>query len=96
MPDVPDGPIEATALEPPDRLATAIFITDELALGSSVHKNVAQQFIVTTEDKITICLTRHQQAVLASRDWVGVLGVVISIFATLLVTEKFRDRKSVV
>ena len=78
---MPDGP---------DPLETGIFIKDDLALGSSVHKNVAQQFIVTTEDKVTICLTRHQEAVVASREWIGPLGSVLSILATLVVTERFR------
>jgi hypothetical protein len=74
----------------PDPLDTGIDITDAVFLGSRVHKNVSQQFIFTTEDKIRICLTTYQEALAAGRDWIGPLGLLVSILATLVVTEKFR------
>jgi len=52
--------------------------------------NVEQVFIVTTEDKVRICLNRHLDRVERRRDWIAPLGVLITLVVTL-VTTTFRD-----
>lgn len=57
---------------------------------SEVHVNVEQHFIVTTEDKMRLCLSDHLQVMDRRRDWIAPLGVFISLVVALL-TSSFRD-----
>jgi hypothetical protein len=62
----------------------------QLIQDSKVHSNVAQDFIITTKDKLQICLTDHKDDVEMKREWLTPLGVLLSILLTLL-TADFRD-----
>ena len=57
---------------------------------SEVHLNVSQEVIITTEDKIRICLSEHLKLMEKKRAWIAPLGILIAIVVTL-VTSTFRD-----
>jgi hypothetical protein len=56
----------------------------------SVNFNVSQDLIVTTEDKVSLCLKEHLEYVEKKRAWVTPLGIFLTIIATL-VTTTFKD-----
>lgn len=53
---------------------------------SEVHLNVSQEVIVTTEDKIRLCLSRHLNRMEKKSGWIAPLGVFITIIITLVTT----------
>lgn len=57
---------------------------------SKVHANVAQEVIVTTEDRATLCLMRHRSALETKSQWVAPASLLAAIVATL-VTSEFHD-----
>lgn len=63
---------------------------DELSKNLTVHKNVKQEIIVTTADKIRIVLINSRDVLTAQRDWLTPLGLLISFIATLC-TAEFKE-----
>lgn len=57
---------------------------------SKVHMNLSEEVIVTTEDKLRLCLTKHFEKIKRKNDWIAPLGVLLSIILTF-VTATFRD-----
>lgn len=62
-------------------------LTDDL----TIHQNVQQELVVTTVDKLRICLMEHRDYLAASKEWVPMLGLTLSLFATL-VAAQFQDK----
>lgn len=50
---------------------------------SDVHLNVSQELIVTTEDKIKLCLSEHLKKVEKRKSWIAPLGILITVVITL-------------
>lgn len=63
---------------------------NELSKNLTVHKNVKQEIIVTTADKIKLVLINTKEILTAQRDWWTPFGLLIS-FITTLCTADFRD-----
>jgi hypothetical protein len=63
---------------------------DELSKNLTIHKNVKQEIIVTTADKIRLVLISTKEILTAQRDWWTPLGLLIS-FVTTLCTTDFKD-----
>jgi hypothetical protein len=63
---------------------------DELSKNLTVHKNVKQEIIVTTSDKIRLVLMKAKESLAAQRDWWTPAGLLISFVTTLLTTD-FKD-----
>jgi len=59
-----------------------------------VHVNVGQQVIVTTEDRVRLCLNEHLHSVEQRRSWVAPLGILIALVLSLATTS-CRDALSV-
>ena len=55
-------------------------LTDKL----SVHKNLDQEVIITTSDKMKLCLIDNQTHMKASREWITPLGIILSLITTLV------------
>ncbi|MFA5877710.1 MAG: hypothetical protein WC880_05130 [Candidatus Paceibacterota bacterium] len=70
----------------------SIAISDELAkkLELHVHLNLTQEVIITTEDKLKICLAKHCERIDKRRGWIAPLGILIAIILTLI-TSEFKD-----
>ena len=68
---------------PPQNKAKGLDINSELVDDLALNVNVKQEVVITTVDKLKICLTDHRDALLAGREWVSMLGLSLSLFATL-------------
>lgn len=66
---------------------TSIVLGDELLKRSSIHPNIAQEFVVTTADKIKISLIEHRAALKAQNDWVTPLGMLLALIPSLIATD---------
>jgi hypothetical protein len=65
-------------------------VHQELINKSSVHLNVGEGFIVTTEDKIHLCLIKYMTSVERKSSWIAPAGLLASIVLTIL-TSNFKD-----
>jgi predicted acyltransferase len=63
---------------------------DELSKNLTIHKNVKQEIIITTADKIKLVLISTREILTAQRDWWTPFGLLIS-FITTLCTADFKD-----
>lgn len=63
---------------------------DELSKNLTIHKNVGQEIIITTADKIKLVLINTKEILNAQRDWWTPFGLLIS-FITTLCTADFKD-----
>jgi len=55
-----------------------------------LHLNLSQEVIITTEDKIKLCLSEHLKRMEKRKDWIAPLGILLAIIVTL-VTSSFED-----
>ncbi len=55
-----------------------------------VHDNLSQEVILTTEDKVNLCLLKYLKQMEKKRGWMAPAGVLITIIITL-VTSDFKD-----
>ena len=71
-------------------LGLSVDIATELSKNITIHKNVKQEIIVTTEDKIRLVLIDTKRILTAQRDWWTPLGLLLSFIATIC-TADFKD-----
>lgn len=57
--------------------------------SSQIHTNISQNIVLTTEDKLEICLRKHQDTLKAKSDWKTPLGIFITL-VTVLITAEFK------
>ena len=74
----------------PPKTQTMLHLDQELLQSLVIHKNVDQELIVTTIDKVKLHLISHQEALKAKRDWVAPLGIFSSLLITLI-TADFKN-----
>lgn len=55
-----------------------------------IHKNLTQDVVLTTEDKLRLALIQHRETLNSRAEWVGAGVLAFSFLSTLLLTE-FRD-----
>lgn len=65
-------------------------LVGQLINVSEVHLNVSQEVIITTEDKIRICLSEHLKRMEKKRGWIAPSGIFITI-VIVLITSTFKD-----
>ena len=66
-------------------------LTPEFQINvTDVNINVAQKVIVTTEDKLRLCLLRHLQYIGKKRGWTTPLAIFLTVIVTC-VTTTFKD-----
>lgn len=68
-------------------LNTELKLDKELIENSVIHKNVGQEIVITTSDKIRLCLREHQAALKARNDWITPLGVFLTLIASLVAAD---------
>jgi hypothetical protein len=61
-----------------------INIADDFSDGLTIRRNVGQEVIVITVDKVRICLMTQQNYLSRSNDWVAPFGILMAILATLV------------
>lgn len=64
-------------------------LTNQLVNVSSVSLNVSQKLIITTEDKVRLCLSEHLRHMEKKHGWIAPLGILVAIVLTF-VTATFR------
>ena len=74
---------------------TSIKIDEEMLKTSSYYTNVRQDFIMTTEDKIRLCLIKYQNILKLKNDWIAPAGMLIALIATLVVASDFKEFLSI-
>lgn len=52
-----------------------------------VYENLDQEVIITTTDKVKLCLIEHRRALRAQWDWVTPLGILISLIPSLVAAD---------
>lgn len=58
---------------------------------SIVHKNIGQEYIITTVDKVEICLTRHKSALQDKQKWLIPCSALLST-VLVIATSEFQTR----
>ena len=69
---------------------SSINIVAELSNNLTVHKNISQEIIVTTADKIKLVLSDTKEIMLSKREWVSPFVLLFS-FVTTLLTADFKE-----
>jgi hypothetical protein len=65
-------------------------IQQAMAEDSIVYRNVGQEVIETTADKVRLCLRDYQDSLRSQRDWVAPLALIITLVTTLA-TSTFKN-----
>ncbi|MDH0660459.1 hypothetical protein ACTS91_16010 [Empedobacter falsenii] len=66
-----------------------IDLNDEFSKNMTVHKNVEQEIIITTSDKIELVLIKTKEILTSKRDWWTPFGLSMA-FVTTLCTADFK------
>lgn len=61
-------------------------INKGLIKNSRIHTNLAQEVIVTTEDKVRLCLNDYLSKISKKNAWIAPFGILITIVITLIST----------
>ena len=69
----------------------AIIELDELAQDFKIHKNLSQDVIMTTQDKLRLALIEHREVLASRREWVSAASLALSLITTLTLTS-FQPR----
>ncbi len=72
-----------------------ISINNEINAKVKHYKNVDQNFITITEDKMNLILIKHLNEIEDKKLWIAPLGIFITLLLIPLTTEKFKDAFSI-
>lgn len=72
-----------------NRPEAQIEFAQEFSERLTVHKNIDQEVVVTTVDKVRLCLIENRDCLAAKGQWLTPLALLIAIVTTLL-TADFR------
>jgi len=61
-----------------------IDIENEFTAKLIVHKNLSQEVIMTTVDKLTLCLMKNRDNITAKREWLTPLSIFLALLTTLV------------
>ena len=67
-----------------------IDLNDEFSKNMTVHKNVEQEIIITTSDKIELVLIKTKEILTSQRDWWTPFGLLLA-FVTTFCTADFKE-----
>src|SRR5216683_1703617 len=70
--------------------SSKIDIGKALIKGIRVHSSLEQEVIVTTCDKLRLCLGRHQNILSTRTSWIAPLGLLLT-FVTAMIAADFKD-----
>ncbi len=59
-------------------------------IPSKVYRNLSQEVIITTEDKVKLCLIEHLKKMENKKEWLIPLGILIPLIITLKVDRHIR------
>jgi len=64
---------------PPPQAEIVTFAGELIQKTSRIHLNLGQEFVLTTDDKIRLCLNKHLSRVEKRNAWITPLGVLLTI-----------------
>ena len=64
-----------------------IQINEEIFESSNIYTNISQEIVITTEDKIRLCLLEYKDVLKAQREWIAPAGIFIALVTTLIATD---------
>ena len=64
-----------------------IEFAQEFSSQLTVHKNLGQEVVVTTVDKVRLCLMQNEAHLRGQRDWITPLSLLLASCTTLLAAE---------
>ena len=67
-----------------------INIEEEFVDKLTIHKNIGQELIVTTIDKLKLCLLDTRNSLTIKREWLTPLTLLVAIFTTIVAAD-FSD-----
>ncbi len=56
----------------------------------TIHKNIGQEIVITTVDKVRLCLMENRDLLTAKKEWLTPLGIFLALLTTLVAAD-FRD-----
>lgn len=69
----------------------AVIELEELTGDFKIHKNLTQDVIMTTQDKLRLALIEHRDLLSSRREWISAGSLALSLLSTLLLTA-FQDK----
>jgi hypothetical protein len=80
-----------TMPKPPPKKGAIIELDEEDFKGEViVHKNLTQDVVLTTEDKLKLALIQHREVLISRSEWLGSATLALSFLSSLLLTN-FKD-----
>lgn len=73
--------------EHPPKKTTEIHLDEDLIDKSTSYTNIAQEFIITTSDKIRLSLIENREPLKVKISWVAPTGILVALILTLVTTE---------
>lgn len=72
------------------RQDSSIDLDRELVERITIHKNIGQEIVVTTVDKVRLCLIEHRDCLESKNEWLKPLSLGL-VFLTTLTAAQFQD-----
>ena len=69
----------------------AVIELEELTGDFKIHKNLTQDVILTTQDKLRLALIEHRDLLSSKREWISAGSLALSLLSTILLTT-FQDK----
>jgi hypothetical protein len=66
---------------------TGLNLTRAVIDTSVIHTNVGQEIVITTEDKLELCLRDHQDILKAKTDWKTPASLFIALLTTIVAAD---------
>lgn len=67
--------------------ASQVEIEKEFTQKLVIHKNLGQEVILTTVDKVTLCLLKNRDNITAKREWLTPLSIFLALLTTLVAAD---------
>ncbi|WP_059170228.1 hypothetical protein [Bacillus sp. FJAT-27445] len=77
-------------ISPPNQRGSGINLNQTLIDSSNIHAALGQEILITTEDKLEICLRDHEKILKDKNDWVTPGSLLLSLITSLL-TADFKN-----
>jgi hypothetical protein len=68
----------------------AVIELEELTSDFKIHKNLTQDVILTTQDKLRLALIEHRDVLSSKREWISAGSLALSFLSTILLAN-FKD-----
>lgn len=82
----------ASTSKPAPRKGAVIELDQEdLKSDVIIHKNLTQDVLLTTEDKLRLALIEHRDVLASKREWISAGSLALSLLTTLTLTQ-FQNR----